>query len=1147
MIKASGLTVLNLIPGYLLILVLGACQSPAMQDTLFTPLPPAKTGIKFQNTLRETEDFNVMKYGYFYNGGGVAIGDVNNDGWPDIYFTGNLVASRLYLNRGNWTFDEVAEEAGVAASGLWNTGVTMADVNGDGLLDIYVCRSAAADPNRRKNLLFINTTSPPPNPRRPSRGNMSPPEGGRRVSFTEQAATYGLADPGYSTQAAFFDYDRDGDLDMYLLNHSTQEYAGFNKLTAGHKQRRNPVLGDKLYRNDMSLPKGKFTDVSAEAGIIQNVLGFGLGVAVTDVNADGWYDVYVTNDYNEEDYLYINRQDGTFQESLRSQVGHTSLFSMGCDAADINNDAWPDLITLDMLPASNYRLKMSLGPENHDKYAELLRQGFYPQTMRNMLQLNNGSGPDGYPTFSEIGQLAGVGSTDWSWAALLADYDNDGLKDLFVTNGYTRNYLDMDFMNYIVGQKLRDDRGEEQLELMKLMEAMPAIEVANYAFRNQSGLSFQDQTQAWGLGGNSLSNGAAYGDLDNDGDLDLVVNNVNAAAGVYRNNSETLLNNHYLAVRCQGTGLNTHGIGAKVRGYAGDAVYFQELMPTRGFQSSVNPEMLFGLGEAPQLDSLVVQWPTGEAQTLRNMATNQTLTLRQAEAKRPLTPPAAPAPWLEKASLGIDYRHRENGFQDFKRDKLLAQGLSTAGPRIAVGDVNNDGREDLYLGGAKGFLGQLLLQQFDSTFAAVATSALALDSAAEDTDGLFFDADGDGDLDLYVVSGGSDFSAQDAALQDRLYRNDGTGDFTRATEALPAMSSSGSVVAAADVDQDGDLDLFVGGRLVPGEYPTAPRSYLLRNDGRGNFSDATATLAPALVAPGLVTDAVWTDLDQDGWSDLVVVGEWMPIRVFLNEEGQLSEAHPEGLARTSGWWNTVVAHDMDGDGDPDLMAGNQGMNNPFRATPQAPVSLLYADFDQNGSIDPVLTYFIEGERQVAFSRDELIGQMVSLRKKFPSYDAYARAGLADVLTEAQLALADTLTATCFETVYVQNQGNGSFAWQPLPIEAQFSPVFAILPTEINRDSIPDLVVGGNLSNTRVSTGRYDASYGAVFVGEGDRTFRYVKPPRSGLRVRGDVRDIVRMDKRLMIARNNDSLVVFRYSVKRTKPSVGDQTNLRSSE
>ncbi|MGB3851192.1 MAG: VCBS repeat-containing protein [Tunicatimonas sp.] len=1128
MIKLLGPTVRKLKLEYLLILALGACQSPAEEDTLFTSLPPALTGIEFRNTLRETEDFNVMKYGYFYNGGGVAIGDVDNDGWPDIYFTGNLVASRLYLNQGDWTFEEVAEEAGVAAAGLWNTGVTMADVNGDGLLDIYVCRSAAADPSRRKNLLFINETT-----------DAGP------VTFTEQATAYGLADPGYSTQAAFFDYDRDGDLDMYLLNHSTQEYAGFNKLTASHKQRRNPMLGDKLFRNDLSPPGAAvdsggqgvgFTDISSEAGIIQNVLGFGLGVAVTDVNADGWYDIYVTNDYNEEDYLYVNRQDGTFKESLRSSMGHTSLFSMGCDAADVNNDALPDIITLDMLPASSSRLKSSLGPENHDKYQELLRQGFHPQTMRNMLQINNGSGPNGSPSFSEVGQLAGVGSTDWSWAALLADYDNDGHKDLFVTNGYLRNYLDMDFMNYVVGQKLREDRGEEQLELMKLMEAMPAIEVANYAFQNLGGLSFQNQTQAWGLGGNILSNGAAYGDLDNDGDLDLVVNNVNDFAAVYRNNSEKHSGNRYLTVQCQGSGKNTFGLGAKVWLYAGGQTYFQELMPTRGFQSAVNPELLFGVGVVEQLDSLEVQWPTGETQVLPRVATNQTIRLKQSEARKMETALPRTAPWLVPSEDVISYRHRENDFQDFKRDKLLAQGISTAGPKLAVGDVNGDGYDDLYLGGAKGFAGQLFAQRADGTFAQLRTPVLARDSAAEDTDALFFDADRDGDLDLYVVSGGSDFAELDWALQDRLYRNDGAGNYVRDTAALPAMLSSGSSVAAADVDQDGDTDLFVGGRLIPGRYPQAPRSYLLRNDGTGRFRDATADLNPSLLAPGMVTNAVWTDLDQDGWPDLVMVGEWMPIRVFMNREGQLEEVKFEELGQTSGWWNTVEAHDVNNDGYPDLVAGNQGGNNQFRASPQTPVRLYFADFDQNGAIDPLLTYYIDGEEQVAFSRDELIGQMVSLRKKFPSYADYSRAKLSDVLSEEQRERADTLMATCFETVWVRNEKGKDFSVQPLPVEAQFAPVYAILPTEINGDSLPDLLLGGNLTNTRVSTGRYDASYGTVLINQGS-DFAYAPPRQTCVQITGDVRDIAYVEDRWLFARNNDSVAVLRRS---EPPAVSDR-------
>jgi len=1092
------------------LILLFACAEQATEDQLFTKLSSAETGIKFKNILRESEEFNVMKYGYFYNGGGVAVGDINNDGLADVYLSGNLVASKLYLNQGDWNFDDITETAGVAAAGLWNTGVAMADVNGDGWLDIYVCRSAAADTERRKNLLFINTSA--------SSGE---------VSFSEQAEAYGLADSGYSTQATFFDYDRDGDLDVYVLNHSTQEYAGFSNLTGQYKKRMNRQLGDKLFRNEGK----RFVDVSQEAGIIQNVLGFGLGVAVTDVDSDGWFDIYVTNDYNEEDYLYINQQNGTFQESLSNYVEHTSLFSMGCDAGDINNDASPDIITLDMLPEDNYRLKMSLGSENYDKYRELIRSGFHYQTMRNMLQLNSPPYPqqegkgEGY--FREIGQLAGISSTDWSWAPLIADYDLDGWKDLFVTNGYARNYLDMDFMNYVVGEQVKAQRQNLDVELMGLVENMPAIEVPNYLYRNQGDLTFSNRTAEWGLEQPTLSNAAAYADLDNDGDLDLVVNNVNEETFVYRNNGESQ-NRRFLKVRLQGEGKNTFGVGAKVYLQHHDQVQYQEMIPVRGFQSSVPYELVFGLDTLATVEKLTVVWPDSSFQSLQNIEANQTLVLKQADAQ----PGAAEAPPTTAAIFttapdkrGIDFAHQENSFLDFKRDKMLPQGISNLGPKISRGDFDSDGLVDYHIGGAKGQAGALFRQQPDGTFVRLSSPALEADAASEDTDGLFFDADEDDDLDLYVVSGGSDFAEQDPALQDRLYLNDGQGNFSKAN--LPAMLTSGSTVSSADIDQDGDQDLFVGGRLIPGKYPLAPRSYILENDGSGTFKDITITFAPELARAGMFTDAVFTQLNDDDYPDLVVVGEWMPVRLFINQAGQRLEASE--ISNTRGWWNSLHAADLDRDGDTDLVAGNFGKNNLYRPSTDEPVRLIYSDFDQNGSIDPIFTHYLQGEEVFAYSKDELLSQIIELKKLFPDYETFAQTPPSEYFSAEQLADADTLSATLFESVYLENQG-GSFTVKPLPLEAQFAPVYTITSADINQDGHSDLILGGNQSVTRVSTGRYDASFGLVLAGSSNGKFKVVPPYRSGIMVQGDVRDIIYEENAgepyLLFARSNDSVAVY---------------------
>jgi len=1100
-----------------LVLLVFACQDAEETSILFTRMHADKTGIQFINILRETEDFNVMKYGYFYNGGGVAVGDINNDSLPDIYFSGNLVASKLYLNKGNWEFEDITEQAGVAAAGLWNTGVSMADVNGDGWLDIYVCRSAAADPSRRENQLFIN--------------NGAAKEAD--ISFTEMGEKYGLADRGYTTQTAFFDYDRDGDLDAYVLNHSTQDYAGFSKVSARHKNRKGPFLADKLYRNDMPKEKGAqpfFTDVSEQAGIIQNVLGFGLGISITDVNQDGWFDIYITNDYNEEDYLYINQQDGSFTESLRDYINHTSLFSMGSDAADINNDALPDIITLDMLPEGNERLKMSLGPENYDKYQRLINSGFYYQTMRNMLQLNNGN-----RSFSDIGRLAGISSTDWSWAPLMADFDLDGWKDIFISNGYARNYLDMDFMNYVVNEKVKNQRNNPNVEIMGLVENMPSINVTNYLYQNQGNLRFKNQTDAWGLDVPTQSNAAAYADLDNDGDLDLIISNVNEEVSVYRNNHENLSTNHFLKLRLRGERRNPFGVGTKVYVYADNQTQYQEMMPVRGYQSSVHHELIYGLGEASFVDSLLVIWPDGLQQTRYDMKANQTIYLQHDAAQDAVYQQKESTPPLFDEvtnRLGIDFQHQENTFLDFKRDKMLPYGLSNLGPAVTLGDINGDGREDIFLGGAKGQAGRLYLQSKDGSFSPLASPALDADTQHEDTDALFFDADQDGDADLYVVSGGNEFDEQDAALQDRLYLNDGNGNFTLATQQLPRMLSSGAAVTAADVDQDGDLDLFVGGRLIPGRYPLSPRSFLLQNDGKGHFTDITDTFCLSLAQSGMITDAQFVQLNDDALPDLIVVGEWMPVRIFYNEQGkELREQHMPGLAQTSGWWNTLHPTDLDQDGDTDFLLGNFGNNNLYNVTQDQPARLMYKDFDNNGSIDPIFTHYLQGQEVFAYSKDELLGQINSLKKKFPDYQSFANTTPSEFFTPEQLKGADTLKAQMLESVYLINEG-GEFKVFPLPVEAQFSPVYAVSTTDINGDQYPDPVLAGNQTLGRVSTGRYDSSYGLLLSSAAGKGFSAVPHSRSGISVRGDVRKIVNLSvgkkHYLLIARSDDSLKVYKH-------------------
>lgn len=1095
------------------ILLVTACRGETTGTPLFELLDAKATGIAFENRLPEDTSFNILNYLYYYNGGGVAVGDVDNDGRPDLYFTANVGPGRLYRNLGGYRFEDITEKAGAGGAGGWTTGVTMADVNGDGWMDIYLSGVSYLGV-RGRNVLYVNDGD---------------------GTFTDRTDEYGLAHVGYSTQALFFDYDGDGDLDMYLLNHSTHTERGVS--SRPQREARHPTAGDRLFRNDA----GRFTDVSAEAGIYGGVEGYGLGVVASDFDLDGCPDLFVANDFQENDFLYRNNCDGTFTESIASAMGHTSRFSMGIDAADFDNDGRPDLIVTDMLPEREEILKTSANAESFNVYNLKLQAGYHPQFARNTLQLNRGGG-----RFSEIAFLAGVHATDWSWAPLFADLDDDGFKDLLVTNGIYRRPNDLDYINYVGNDAVQASlaRGLTR-ENLALIERMPQVPLANYAYRNNGNLTFTNMADEWGLGHPGFSNGAAYVDLDNTGSLDLVINNVNAPASIYRSRVREITGNHFLRVRLSGSGANTAGIGARVTIWHGDAMQMLEQMPTRGFQSSVDPRLHFGVGTSGIIDSLTIIWPDRRRQTLSRVAVDRELTLSQADAVAPdqRAPTSHVRPLFATVPdrQGLEFRHRENTFFDYNREPLMPHRLSTEGPALAVGDVNGDGLDDVYIGGAKGQAGKLFVQLVSGRFRASSGPALAADSLHEDVDALFFDADGDGDLDLYVVSGGNEYWDVHEELRDRLYTNDGSGNFTRAKDALPDVRENGSTVVAGDFSGDGRLDLFVGSRVVSRQYGVIPRSHLLRNEGGGRFSDVTDELGGALADAGMVSSATWIDYDRDGQLDLVVVGEWMPVRVFRQENGRFVDRTTEvGLANSSGWWNSVAAVDLNGDGHEDLVLGNLGLNSYIRASPTEPARLHVKDFGDNGALEQILTFHKHGVSYPLASRDELVRQIPQLRSRFPTHAAFGASRLEDIFSASELGTATVHEARVFATSIAMNDGKGAFALRPLPIEAQFAPVYATLADDFDGDGHVDLLLAGNFFGVTPVRGRYDASSGLLLRGDGAGAFRAAGPDEIGLTIDGETRAMQWLRRAgggdwIVIARNDADLVAIQPLLRKASP------------
>jgi enediyne biosynthesis protein E4 len=1140
---------LNLLPSmtinkktYLFIFLLpffipGCKTNNTVNDSFhFTQMNAGETNISFNNAISENDSVNVFTNEYMYNGSGVGIGDFNNDGLPDVFFCGSMASSKLYINKGNFKFDDVTEKAGLQTN-EWCTGISIVDINNDGFPDIYVCASHSTDAAKRKNLLFIND------------GLSHSPKGEGRgeVHFTEQAAAYGLADTGYATQAAFFDFDKDGDLDMYLLNHRLYSHTANNlqpKDTSG-----NSPAEDRLYRND-GVPAGQshpvFQDVSKDAGIKED--GYGLGVVITDVNNDNWPDIYVANDYIGNDLLWLNNKNGTFSNVISTSLRHQSYNSMGVDAADINNDGLPDLAVVDMLPETNERKKMMFSAASQEKYDMQQRIGYEPSFMRNMLQLNKGNrkiNNKTEPFYSEIAELAGVFETDWSWSILIADFDNDGWKDIHVTNGLGKDMTNNDYAAFRNGEANTSNYtfggtdAEKKLDknttssLRKNIDQYGSIKMANYFFHNNGNLSFSNTTKQTGLAVPSISNGAAYADLDNDGDLDLVVNNINQEAFVWRNElrkSAADSTQNFLTVQLKGSPNNLAGFGSQVTLFNKETKQYAEQSPVRGFSSSVDLRLHFGVGNITTIDSLKIKWPDDKVQVIKNVKANQLLVVQYKDASPVVATEEKDNTLFDDITnqSGIDFKHTESQNFDFGYHQPLPQKYSQLGPCIATGDVNGDGLEDFFAGGAANQSGKIFIQKADGSF--IATNLVEGNKPEEDLGAVLFDADGDKDLDLLVTGGSFEFQVP-KYNQPRLYSNDGKGNFTLDAAALPVINDITNAVTTADYDGDGDMDVFIGGRLTPQKYPQSPRSYILQNNN-GKFTDVTNNVSPSLEFPGMLTGAVFTDFNNDKKPDLIICGEWTAVRFFKNENNQLVEVTDEtGLTNMHGLWRSLQQADIDKDGDMDYIAGNMGLNNRYHIAAGRPMFLYAKDIDKNGFDELIPAYFIKDKNDQyelfpGLDRNQLSEQLPAVKKKYLLHADYAKVTMEQLKNDYGADGWTELTCEMASSLWIENLGNGKFKTHVLPVEAQFAPVNSIVADDLDADGNADLIIAGNEYQSAISTGRYDASYGLVLKGNGKGDFKPVNTVKSGLIIDGDVKDLkmisVKNKGRALLAAPNDS-------------------------